>query len=230
MQVLSQNHDLFQVKNLLVKAFVTNNEPIVQALAEQHYPSLPVIERIPMVERRLSNIYSEQTLMEKVKQGLSIVAVKDNDPNHVVSVLFGEKYNDVIYKSHSLIDDDLCQTCLNLMSAVHKKALPALESIEHNDIVLVSHGATHPKYQSLGIMEQICAVGYVSAWEKGMKTAYSITTAGRFSKFLISRYGAQVIAEVFYEDYQVNGKRVFGKLAQNEVSAKALICHLQPYD
>lgn len=228
LQVLNQNHDLFQVKNLLAKAFVTNNEPIVQALGEVHYPSLLTSERISMVEHRLNrNLFSELTLMEKVKQGLSIVAVKDNDPSQVVSVLFSEKYDNVIYKSYSLIDDPLCETGVNLMYAVHEKALPALESIDPNDIIFISHGATHPKYQSLGIMEQTSAMSFVFLREKGIKVAYFITTAERLSKFIISRYGAQVVAEVFYKDYQVNGKRVFAKLAQKEVSAKALICNLQ---
>lgn len=222
-EVLNGKHDISKVRTLLVRAFVANNEPIVHALGELHYPSLSTVERIPLLEQRFRKVFPEQSLVEKAKEGLSLVAVKDNDPNKVVSVVFAEKYKGEIYEGAAAVNDRLCQTGLTLMRAVHKKATPTLARFGPEDIVFFSHGATQPEYQSLGIIEHIAETALFLTKENGLKVVYVITATERLSKFLLSRFGGEVIAEVLYKDYQDKGLKVFEKLSESEVSAKALI-------
>ncbi|CAB3981697.1 Hypothetical predicted protein [Paramuricea clavata] len=223
LQVLDERHNLNQIRDFLARAFIANNEPIVHVLGELYYPAVSLNLRIPLIEERFKSLFSEKSMLNKVEQGLSFVAVKDNNPSKLVSVMFAEKYTGRIYKGESTLDDPLCRTGLNLMRTVHEKAEPILEEYSATRrIVFVSHAATHPKYRSLGIIEHTCDT--LRARHVDERAALCcLMTSHRLAQFLIQRYGMEVIAEVFYKDYQDNGHKVFEKLSEEEISAKALI-------
>ena len=223
LQVLDERHDLNQIRNLLAQAFVVNNEPIVHVLGEIYYPTLNANVRIPLIEERFKSLFTDQSMMTKVEQGLSFVAVKDNDPKNVVSVMFAEKYTGDIYKGESIIGDPLFEAGLNLMRAVHKKAEPILN--EHSTtrtIIFVSHTATHPQYRALGIFENLSDALRARMMD-ACSAVYCLTTSHRVAQFLMQRHGLETIAEVFYKDYEDNGHKVFKKLYGPEISAKALM-------
>lgn len=226
LQVLDQRHNLNQIRNFLARAFVVNNEPIVHVLGELYYPSLPSNVRVPLIEERFKSLFSDESMITKVGQGLSFVAVLDNNPEKLVSVLFAEKYSGGIYKGESIIGDPLCQTGLNLMRAVHEKAEPILkEYSKTRSIIFVSHTATHPKYRALGVFENLSDILIRSQLVEQNAAVYCLMTSHRLANFIIQRYGFQVITEVFYKDYEDNGHKVFRQLSQQEVSAKALLAH-----
>ena len=223
LQVLGDKHDLNQIRNLLARAFVVNNEPIVNVLGEIYYPALPPNVRVPLIEERFKSLFSDQSMDRKVEQGLSFVAVKDNDPRKLISVMFAEKYGGGIYEGESITGDPLCQTGLNLMRTVHDKAKPMLkEYSKTRTIIFVSHTATHPNYRSLGIFENLSDT--LRAWLVDQHpTVYCLLTSHRLANFLIQRHGMEIVTEVFYKDYEDNGHKVFEKLSEQEISAKALI-------
>ena len=223
LQVMDDRHDLNQIRNLLARAFVVNNEPIVNVLGEIYYPALSTNLRIPLIEERFKSLFSDESMLKKVEQGLSYVAVKDNDPRKLVTVMFAENYVGGIYKGESLIGDPLCQTGLNLMRTVHEKAEPILQEYSKTrSIVFVSHTATHPKYRSLGIVENLCDTLKAGLIHEH-PALYCLMTSHRLTQFLVQRYRMEIMAEVFYKDYEDNGHRVFEKLSEQEISAKALI-------
>ena len=222
LQVLDERHDLNQIRNLLASAFVVNNEPIVHVLGEIYYPALPSKARIPLMEQRFKRLFSKQSILKKVDQGMSFVAVKDGDPRKLVSVGFAEKYAGNIY-GESTVDDPLCQTGLNLMRAVHEKAEPIIQEYSlTRDIIFVSHTATHPEYQALGIFQNISDT-LISQFTRRNQAIYCVLTSHRLTHFLVQRHGFSIIAEVFYKDYEDNGRKVFEKISEQEISAKALI-------
>lgn len=223
LQVLDERHDLNQIRNLLARAFVANNEPIVNVLREMYYPALSSSDRIPLIEERFKSLFSQESMLKKVDQGLSFVAVKDNDPAKLVSVMFAEKYLGGIYKGESINGDPLCQTGLNLMRTLHEKAEPVLQKYsETRDIVFVSHTATHPEYRALGIIENLADTLCANLLHDH-PVIYCLMTSQRLTNFLLRRYGMEIVAEVFYKDYRDDEQPIFAKLAKEEVSAKALI-------
>lgn len=226
LQVLDERHDLNQIRNLLAQAFVVNNEPIVHVLGEIYYPTLSPKVRIPLIEERFKSLFSDKSMVTKVEQGLSFVAVKDNDPKDVVSVMLAEKYTGAIYDGESMIGDPLCETGLNLMRAVHEKAKPILKEYSTTrSIIFVSHTATHPRYRALGIFENLSDALRARTID-ARPVVYCLTTSHRVAQFLMQRHGLGIIAEVFYKDYEDNGHKVFKKLSDQEISAKALMISL----
>ena len=92
-------------------------------------------------------------------------------------------------------------------------------------IIFVSHTATHPNYRLLGIVENLTDT--LRGWLVDQHPAvYCLMTSHRLANFVIQRHGMEIMAEVFYKDYEDNGRKVFAKLSEQEVSAKALITFL----
>lgn len=226
LEILDERHNISQIRQLIAQAFVENNEPIVNSLGELHYPSLSTAERIPLIEQRFELLLSDDALVSKVKEGLSLVAVKDNDPNKIVSVIFAERYNREIYKSECDTGDSFCETGLNLMRAVHEKAIPELQRCLPDAIAFCSHAATHPSYRSLGIVEHTTSALRPILKNAEIRVAFCITTAERITQYLIDHFEHRIIAEVFYNDYEENGGKIFQKLAKTEISAKALMAYV----
>ena len=224
LQVLDERHDLNQIRDLLARAFVVNNEPIVRVLGEISYPSLSEDVRIPLIEERFKSLITDKSMLTKVEQGMSFVAVRDNDSKNVVSVMFAEKYTGAIYEDESTLGGDpMCQAALNLMRAVHEKAKPILDEYSATgSIIFVSHTATHPRYRALGIFENVSEAVRARLTD-ARPAVYCLTTSHRLAQFAMQRHGLVNIAEVLYKDYEDNGRKVFQKLSDREISAKALM-------
>ena len=222
LQVMNEMHNISQIRKLLVRAFVLNNEPVIQVLGERHYPTLSPVQRLVQIERKFKSLYPDQSLIHKIKDGMSLVAVKDRDPTEYLSIVFAETYKGVIYQNISSTRDTFCQEALNLMHAVHEKAVLFLSDYPPEKIAFLSHAATAPEYRSRGIMEANADFAMSLLVSKGFKLAYSVTTAERLTRFLNRRFNFHVIAEVTYQDYQNKGQ-VFANLASREKSAKALV-------
>lgn len=222
LQILDERHCLKQIRKLLSRAFVVNNEPIINVLGDIFYPSFPTSTRLPLMEKSFSALFPHETLQRKMEQGYSLVAVKDNDPQQVVSVMFTEEYKSKVYEEDEIHDGDaMCQLGLDLMQSVHKKAKPLLdEYAKTNSIFFVSHTATHPDYRSLGIVENLTDL--LRAGLEQNTAVYCQVTANRWANHLMRRHGMHVMEEVFYDEYEYEGVKVFEGLSKKEVSAKAL--------
>lgn len=216
LEILTDKHDMSQLRKLLVDAFAWGNEPIIRCLCQKYYPKLSTIEQVAEVAKKFEMLHHDQALLEKINEGLSLVAVKDEDPKRYVSVAFAETYQQGIYQNESLVKDQFCQDALGLMRAVHEKAEPFISGFDPNKVAFMSHGATISEYRSTGVMHACLEFILSRLAKKGFQLAYTITSTKRLARFAEKQLGYHQIAEVEYGDYLVNGEKVFGNHVENE--------------
>ena len=220
-------HDLAKVRKVLFEGFILNEEAIMHTLCERAYSDTTDDEKLPKIERHFETFFSDQFLMEKIDQGLSVVAFEKGASDRYISSVFAEGYAGVTYSTDvELLRDPFWECGLRLMNDLHEKTQPFLSQYDPKKIAFISHAVTCPQYANSGIMITIIDLILSRLAERGFHMALGVLTTKRSAKLVHDIFGYVPIAEINYADYQVDGEKVFAHLAETAVSAKAMVKHL----
>ena len=218
-------HDLRKIRRLLVDAFVLNQEPIIHTLCEQTYPNQPVDQKLPKIERHFEQFFSDQFLTQKIEQGMSLVAIDTTRASErYVSCAFVERYYGGLYNTEiRLLNDPFWEFGLRLMGDLHKRASAFLSQYEHCKIAFMSHAATRPEYVNSGLMLSIMDHFLCQLARRGFDMVCGVLATQGTARIVENHYAFQTITEIMYRDYEIRGKKVFAHLAEECVSAKAMV-------
>lgn len=217
-------HDLGKIRRLLVDGFVLNGEPIIRTLCDQAYPDQPLERKLPKVERHFEQFFTDEFLTHKIEQGLSVVAIDTRAPERYASCAFVERYYGGLYHTEiGLPDDPFWQHGLQLMSDLHKQASSFLSQHEHGKIAFMSHAATRPEYAKSGLMLSIMDLFLCQLSRRGFNMVCGVLATQGTARIVKNHFAFQTITEIMYGDYEIRGKKVFAHLADECVSAKAMV-------
>ena len=220
-------HDLGKVRKVLVDAFVLNQEPIMHTLCERAFSGKPVEEKMPKIRRHFEKFFSDQFLIDKIEQGLSVVAIEKGATNRYISSAFAERYCGETYNTDvQLLRDPFWECGLQLMGDLHEQARPFLARYDPKKIAFISHAVTCPELANSGIMITIIDLILSRLAERGFNITLGVLTTKRSAKLVENVFGYLPIAEISYADYEINGEKVFAHLAETAVSAKAMVKYL----
>ena len=221
-------HDLGKVRKVLIDAFVLNQEPIMHTLCERAYSGKPVDEKMPKIRRHFEKFFSDQFLIDKIEQGLSVVAIeKGATGRRYISSAFAEGYCGETYNTDvQLLRDPFWECGLRLMGDLHEQARPFLSRYDPKKIAFISHAVTCPEHANSGIMITIIDLILSRLAERGFNVALGVLTTKRSAKLVENVFGYLPIAEIIYADYEIDGEKVFTHLAETAVSAKAMVKYL----